>query len=119
MMLRGLTEDQVHRAVEQAGVALRRRPVRRGDSWSLTIRARSREDRARGYRDLCARIFEANPRAAIAPCFLGDLLLYPVGLEEEPVTPADSVPVGVSADRWAEFNRKFCALLHRGTSEVE
>ena len=118
MMLRGLTEDQLRRAVERAGVALRRAPARRGDYWSLTIRARSREDRARGYRVLCARIFEVNPRAAIAPCFVGGVALYPPGAEET-VRPEDAVPVGVSADRWAEFNRKLCALLHRGTSEVE
>jgi hypothetical protein len=120
MMVRGLTEDQVHQAVASVGVTLNKPPRWYRGYLSFTIRARSREDRARGYRELCARIFELNPEATIPPCYVGQgdgfVLLYPVSgpprLEEPTITPEHTVAAaGVDAAQWAAYNRRYCALL--------
>ena len=120
MMVRGLTEDQVRQAVERVGVALNKPPRWYRGYLSFTIRARSRADRARGYRELCARMFQQNPEADIPPCYVGEgdafVRLYPVfgppSLEEPTVTPQQTLAAaGVDAGQWAEYNRRYCALL--------
>jgi hypothetical protein len=120
MMVRRLTEDQVRQAVESAGVALNKPPRWSRGYLSFTIRARSPEDRARGYRELWARIFELNPEATIPPCYVGEaggfVRLYPVSgppsLEESTITPEQTLAAaGVDAGQWAEYNRRYCALL--------
>ena len=124
MMVRGLTENQLRQAVEHVGVAFSKQPRGYRGYLSFTIRARSRADRARGYRDLCTRIFEVNPEADILPCYVGEgdgfVLLYPVSVPPRPnestVTPEQTLAAaGVDEGRWAEYNRRFCALLRGRT----
>lgn len=120
MMVRGLTEDQVRQAVDAVGVALNKPPRWYRAYLAFTIRARSREDRARGYRELCARMFELNPEATYPPRYVGQgngfVLLYPVSgpprLEAPTITPEHTVAAaGVDAGQWAAYNRRDCALL--------
>ena len=115
-MVQGLTEDQLRQAVKSVGVAFTKPPRWYRGYLSFTIRARSREDRSRGYRHLCARIFELNPEAKIPPCYVGVVLLYPVSvppsLEESTITPEQTLAAaGVDAGQWAEYNRRYCALF--------
>jgi hypothetical protein len=124
MMVRGLTEVQVRQAVKAAGLRFRKPPGWYGQPGSksafisFTIQARSRETRHRGYANLCAKIFELNPQAEIPPCYCGTTLLYPVGvgavpsLEGPTITPEQTLAAaGVDAGQWAEYNRRYCALL--------
>jgi hypothetical protein len=73
-----------------------------------------------GTASCCARIFELNPEATIPPCYLGErdgfVLLNPVSgpprLEEPTIIPEQTVAAaGVDAGQWAEYNRRYCALL--------
>jgi hypothetical protein len=116
MRVRRITRDQLAAAVERAGVVLTRPLVRREGWWRLTIRAKTREDRARGYRALQAKIFEASPAARIEPCWVGGVLLYGTEPEEPTVEAMLEAALGprwrcagywpLSADRLAEYNRK-------------
>ena len=65
-------------------------------------------------------MFEQNPEATIPPCYVGEgdgfVRLYPVfgppSLEEPTVTPKQTLAAaGVDAGQWAEYNRRYCALL--------
>ena len=122
MMVRGLTEAQVRQAVKAAGLRFLKPPGWYGQPGSksafisFTIQARARETRHRGYADLCAKIFELNPQAEIPPCYCGTVLSYPVSgppsLEEPTVTPEQTLAAaGVDTGQWAEYNRRYCALL--------